>query len=155
MKKRISTNLRWVRFIPAVVFMALLYSIVNLINSHNRENEALIGICISAIVCVLLYFIFDSAKKVEFDQNHMFITSKNGEERIPLKNIHVIKLTSLEINKRKMWKIKYTDNYVTEKSVRILPRLFNNEFEKFKDAVYKANNKVLIQKWTHTFDFDQ
>lgn len=85
----------------------------------------------------------------------MFITSKNGEERIPLKNIHVIKLTSLEINKRKMWKIKYTDNYVTEKSVRILPRLFNNEFEKFKDAVYKANNKVLIQKWTHTFDFDQ
>ena len=155
MRKRISTNLRWARFIPAAVFVALLYSIVNLINNDNRENEALIGICISAIVCVALYFIFDSAKKVEFDQNHLFIISKKGEESIPLKNIHGIKLTSYEINNSNMWKIKFTNRSNSYDSVKFLPIYNDNSFEEFKQTVYQANPNVSIQKWTHSFDFDQ
>lgn len=155
MRKRISTNLRWVRFISIPVFISLAYSLVNLISKENTEIEVLIGLSFATLVCIASYFVFDSAKTVEFNETHLFITSKKGEERIPLKNIHGIKLTSYEINNRNMWKIKFTNRSNSYDSVKILPIYNDNSFEQFKQTVYQANPNVSIQKWTHSFDFDQ
>lgn len=148
MRKRISSNIRWARFLILGIFILLTSLLVKFLFKDRIEIESLIGLSVSSIICIVMYFAFDNAKIVEFDSNHMYITSKKGEDKIPLRNIYCIKLTSLKINNRNMWKIKYTYRNHTEDSVRILPRLFNNHFEEFKKIAAQENKDIQIQDWT-------
>jgi len=104
---------------------------------------------------VILYFLFDQARTVEFDNKFMYVTGKTGEEKVALKDVYKIKLTMTEINNRSMWKIGYYDQKKTAKTVRILPRLFHKHFNEFKNLAQAANKKVKIPNWSHSFDFDQ
>ena len=107
------------------------------------------------IICGVFYYLLDKSKTVEFDSEFMYISGKNGEEKVALKNIHKIKLTMTKVNSRNMWKIGYYDQNRSEKSVRILPRWLHKHFDEFKSLVKKENDNVKVQNWSHSFDFDQ
>ena len=95
------------------------------------------------------------AKTVEFDYEFMYISYKSKIEKIPLGKVFTIKMTLTQINNRNMWKIKYVDNHGKKMSVRILPKVYQDDFHHFKLKVKAANEKVEIQNWSHSFDFDQ
>jgi len=155
MKRRISSHIRWIRFLFVAVGLALIYSFTSSLIDNNIDQEEAIVELGFLIVCVGVYYLIDKAKVVEFDHNFMYLTGKAGEEKIPLKEIYNIKLTMTEINNRNMWKIDYFDNDGAEKSVRILPRWSHKHLDEFKDYVKAANKDAKIKNWTHSFDFDQ
>lgn len=85
------------------------------------------------------------AKSIEFDNEYLFISSKNSEEKISFKNILKIKKTIAEINDRDIWKIYYRDKNNIEKSIRIWPRLNSKYFEEFKSIALNKNNEIEIK----------
>ena len=155
MKRRISSHIRWSKFLFLAIGIGLLFGLINSLTEDivNQENSmVMLGFL---IICGILYYLLDRAKTVEFDNAFMYVTGKTGNEKIALKEVFKIKLTMTEINNRSMWKIGYYDQMGTEKSVRILPRWLDSNFDEFKKLVQAANNKVKIQNWSHSFDFDQ
>ena len=50
-------------------------------------------------------------------------------------------------NNRHFWKIKYYNEEHEEKSVKILPRLYDHQFEDFKNVVQLKNKDVKIINW--------
>jgi len=155
MKKRLSSHIRPARFLFLLVGLGLGYVLFNSLMKGTTDQESMIVMSVFLLACVILYYLFDQAKTVEFDNDYMYIKGKTGEETIPLKDVHKIKLTMTKINNRSMWKIGYKNQWGTEKSVRILPRWLHSEFDEFKTLVQAANKNVNIQNWSHSFDLDQ
>lgn len=114
--------------------------------TENKNDILAIGI-LTLFVFLLtgLYFVFDRAKSIEFDNEHLFILSKNSEERISFKNIRKIKKTIAEINDRDIWKIYYRDKNNIETSIRVWPRWNSKYFEEFKITALDKNNEIEIQ----------
>ena len=154
-KRRISAHIRWMRFIFAPLGAYFIYLFFkHLIESHI-DSEAFISSFIFSLISIGLYYFFNTAKTVEFDENHMYVRDKEKkEEKIPLNRIYKIKLTMIEINNKSLWKIYYYNENQVETSVKILPRWMNLNFNKFKDAVKTANKDAEIRNWSHSFDFD-
>ena len=126
--------------------------IVALLFSYKDANTAIpcVALLISAAA---LYYLFSKAKRVEFDEHHLIISSKTHTEVVPLASVLTIKLTMTQINNDNFWKIKYIGNDGTKRAVRILPNREN--FEVFKNAVQLKNPQVKIRSWSHSFDLDQ
>tara|TARA_R110000868_G_scaffold391722_1_gene661979 strand:+ start:274 stop:741 length:468 start_codon:yes stop_codon:yes gene_type:complete len=155
MKKRISSNIRWARFLFILFGFIFLTALIITLAKDSIHQDAVIAESIFLIICPILYYLFDKAKTVEFDKDFMYVTSKNKKEKIPLKMIYKIKLTMTEINNRSMWKISYYDENNISKSVRILPRWFYQDFYEFKDAVIAVNKNLIYKSYSHSFDIDQ
>ena len=155
MRHRISSHIRWGRYLCLAVMLGLMYGLVSTYSDDSVEPEAKVVMSFFLIGAGVLYWAFDVAKTVEYDMNYMYIKGKSEEERIALKDIYQIKLTTIRINNRSMWKISYYTPARSRKSVRILPRLFQEGFDEFKDYVRTANKDVKIKSWSHSFDFDQ
>ena len=156
MKYRISSHIRWIKYLFLAIGIGLLLELTtNTLLSDDANDESTIVMILFLIICGVLYHLFNLAKTIEFDHEFMYISGKNGEEKVALQNIHKIKLTMTKINNRSMWKIGYYDQQKTKKTVRFSPRLYYNHFDEFKNLVKKENNQVTIQNWSHSFDFDQ
>ena len=155
MKKRISSNIRWARYLFVLLGFILLTAVVIALSEDFVNQEAVIVLSIFLIICPILYYLFDKAKTVEYDLEFMYVTNKNEVEKVQLKKIFKIKLTMTEINKRNMWKISYYDKNNIQKSVRILPRWYHQDFDDFTDAVKAANKDLIFKRFSHSFDFDQ
>lgn len=153
MRNRISTNIRLARFLFVALGIGLLFDLTYTIFKNDYDQEKIIVEIVFLIINSILYYLFDKAKTVEFDDDFMYVTGKAGEEKIPLKDIYKIKLTLAEINDRNMWKIGYYDNSQNEKIVRILPAY--PQFDNFKKGVMAANKDLKIRNWSHSFDIDQ
>ena len=155
MRYRISTNIRWTRF----VFLAMgCLPLINLINQSRQSfpnSGAFLIQLLLLVFCGFLFYLFHSAKTVEFDQTNMYVINGRNEMSIPLKNVYKIKLTMTRINNRHLWKIGYYNNEGERKAVRILPRWFYKYFNQFEEAVKKANPDVKISNWSWSFDLDQ
>ena len=134
-----------------VLVIGLILAIVLFINHNDKET---VSAALSFLaIAILLYYLLNKAKKVEFDEKNMIITLNANIEIIPLIDVQNIKLTMTRINYRSLWKIKYIDNNGIQKSVRILPDSKN--FERFKENVKRINPDVEINNWSHSFDFNQ
>ena len=155
MRHRISSNIRWIRFLFTAIGLVILFDIMSSIIEDNFDNEKIIIEFVFIIACFGLSYLFNKAKIVEFDNNFMYIRSKTFEEKIPLKNVYKIKMTMTKINKQNMWKIGYYEKDQVEKSIRILPRFFSKDFEEFKNIVKIKNRNVELQNWSYSLDFDQ
>jgi len=157
MRKRISSNIRIGKYLFIVLIVVVFYFIIKALNDKNVDIDSsnVAATTIIIFICVGLYFLFDSAKTVEYDSTFMYVIGKKGEEKVRLKDVLVIKYTMTEINKRNLWKIEYYNESMNEESVRILPKIFNNNFDEFKKLVKATNRNVVIQNWSSSFDFDQ
>ncbi|NIK93609.1 hypothetical protein GZ212_15720 [Mangrovimonas sp. CR14] len=146
MRKRISTNTRNWRFAPIIIGIIMLGIVIKIL-TENKNDLLAIGILTFFIFMLTgLYFVFDRAKSIEFDNQHLFILSKNLDEKIPFKNIKKIKKTLAEINDRDIWKIYYRDKNNIEKSIRVWPRWNSKYFEEFKSVALENNNEIVIKK---------
>ena len=148
MRSTISTNLSFGRYLSAGIAVLLLSWIAFGNINLKTKGAYLIGI----VAMILAYRYCKNAKQVEYDDENMFILSRNEEEVVPLENIIKIKLTMHSINYSNFWKISYTTFGGTVKSVRFLP---NSNFKIFKETVKLKNDSVKIRNWSHSFDFDQ
>ena len=156
MRHQISCNIRWLRYPFAalgLVFIIILYSIIRT-DSPLEISRLLIELLFISI-CAIVYIFFDNIKKVEFDNEYMYVTSKTTQEKIPLKDIYKVKLTMMSLNYRSFWKIGYIVDNNSKRSVRILEKWKDQNFIDFKDLVRSANKKVIIKNWSYIFDFDQ
>ena len=114
--------------------------------TENNDDVLELGILTIFIFLLIgLYFVFDKAKSIEFDNEYLFISSKNSNEKISFKNILKIKKTLAEINDRDMWKIYYRDKNNIEKSSRIWPRWNSKYFEEFKSLALNKNDEIEIK----------
>lgn len=154
MKKRISRNLRIGRYLFIVLGIIFSAALFYSLSVEFIDLEEIIVEAIFLSICLLLYYLFDHAKTVEFDHNHMYVSGKKEKEKIPLEKVFKIKLTMTEINKRNMWKISYYDKNNDKKAVRILPRSFYKHFNEFKDAVQAVNKDLIYKSYSHSLDFD-
>ena len=155
MRTRISSHIRWARFLFLLAAIGFLTWIIMSLVEESIHQDGIPVMLMAMLICGLLYYFFDLAKAVEYDSDFMYVKGKSGEEKIPLKDIYKIKLTMIQINKRNLWKISYYDERRVEKSVRILPRFMHVRFDEFKDRVRIANKNVKIKNWSHSFDLDQ
>lgn len=154
MSNQISKNIRWISVIFLITTLWLLWIIIS--NSQNQTLNSLLefeGLLL--FFSILLLLIFNSFKKVKFNQYNLIIIYRQTEEVIPLDNIIKIKMTmhSVGHSMNKFWKISYLDNKGRHNSVRFLPRYSN--FNLFLRKVKEINNKAVIQQYTHSFDLDQ
>lgn len=155
MKQRISSHLRAGRYVMILIAMPIFCALVYSLFKDEIETNFVGGSLVALLVAGILYYLFDQAKTVEFDYEFMYVTYKSKTEKVPLGKVFTIKMTMTQINNRNMWKIKYVDNFGKKRSVRILPKIYQDDFQKFKVKVKSANSNVEIQNWSHSFDFDQ
>jgi len=151
MRQRISTNLRWNRFIFVVLGLYLPYVILTAVEPKNINVEIILVALLITGICSLIYYLIDRAVKVEYDQHFMYVIRKKGEEKIPLEKVQRINITTIRINNRSMWQIAYYDANNLSKSIRILPRYFEY-FDEFQEVVKKANEEVSVKNFSHPFD---
>ena len=155
MRKRVSSNIRDFRFLFPFIGLLIIAQIIHAGVINRYDRQVVIVEIVVLFACVGLYFLFDHAKNVEFDQDFMYVMHRSGEEIIPLKDVNRIKYTMTQINNKNMWLIGYYDKNKVEQSVRILPRWFYRHFDEFKNCVRAANNEVKIKNYSHSFDIDQ
>jgi len=135
------------------------YSLFTISNIDIKESGAiglgflflLFGLL---LVALGIYFVFDSTL-LEFDDEFLYIIKRNETQQIPLANIYKIKRTAFNINYSKYWKIEYKDNEGIHKTIRFMPKLFNDSLANFQEKVKMRNPDVYIKKWTWSVDFDQ
>ncbi|MGI8892691.1 MAG: hypothetical protein ACR2GN_04445 [Bacteroidia bacterium] len=155
MRRRISTNLRATKYIFIIIGAFFIVYLINIITDPVLDLDKLLIIFFFFFVNILLYYLFDRAKQVEYDNKLLYIIYENEIEQIPLEDVVKIKMTSFQINNRNLWKISYLNTDGILSSVKILPLLNDNIFETFISYMKTSNNKTEIQNWTHSFDFDQ
>jgi|GEM_PF-5827467 len=106
-------------------------------------------------IYVILFFVFDNVKKVEYDDDYMYITGKGGEEKIPFNNLRKMNPSSLKFNRGPMiWIIRYFDKTSKKKSVRVTLSHFDEEFGNFILSVKKENKSFVVKRIMHPIDFD-
>jgi hypothetical protein len=148
---RISANLTLGKYIVVALTVYLLYFIFFV----GVDNQTKLAYCVGIIIFGIAFYLFHHSKKVEFDDDCMYITDRKKTQIIPLQNVYKIKLTMTSINNANLWKIGYYDETGQSKAIRILPKFFSEGFETFKRTVKVKNDNVKIKNWSHSFDFDQ
>ena len=145
MRKRISKNIRNMKYVSIVLVIMLLVFLIK-VYSEDSNDYVSIGILLGLIpLFILLYFVFDNAKSIEFDDEHLFIVSKSTNKKILLKDIYKLKKTMTEINDRDLWRIYY-NTYGVKKSIVFWPRWNSRNFKNFKKITQKVNKNIIIKK---------
>ena len=101
-KKTLSSSL-----IPEkiIIGLSVIFFIVVFFNSNPWSREAFL--LLVPIYAGIFYIIFYLPDHICYDIDNMYIKSKNGEIIVELKDIYMVKMTSIGIGHRFLWKIKY------------------------------------------------
>jgi len=114
-------------------------------------GQTLIGLI--ATIAGIYYII--KPRIIRFDDNYLYVCRGKEIKKVPLERIYKIKLTMSKIGLQRVWKIGYTDSHNQSETVRVILRLWNNNFQLFQEKVKEKNPSIRIQDWSHSFDFDQ
>jgi hypothetical protein len=155
MKQRLSAHIEIWGYFNAVIALFFLAGFFTEIQTYESGLVYEYDLLIISMVFGVLSFFQIISKIVEFDNENIYRSLFKGEEIIPLRNILEVKLTSLRINGRSLWKLKYFGKEGEENCFRFLPNFFDNGFEEFKKAVLSQNPSCKFVNWTHSLDFDQ
>ena len=123
----------------------MILALILLINENSEDHLAIFIIAVFLLICIPLYFHFDKAKSIEFDEEYLIISTNSIEEKISLKNIISLEKTMAQVNNRDIWKIRYRDKFNNEKSIRIWPRRQYQYFEQFKNKIIEKNPDIEIK----------
>tara|TARA_R110001592_G_scaffold95324_7_gene274729 strand:- start:3356 stop:3820 length:465 start_codon:yes stop_codon:yes gene_type:complete len=152
-RKRISRDLSFHKYVLLFLIVATIMILVAfyMLGAYNLISGSFI-----ILLFFIAFFLFFSINKVvEYDNQNMYILRETQTEIIPLKNILKIKMTMTTLNHSIFWKITYLDDLGITKNIRILPRIWYQNFKSFREEVNKANKDVIIKNYSHSFDFDQ
>ncbi|TXB66645.1 hypothetical protein FRY74_00235 [Vicingus serpentipes] len=152
-RKRISRDLSFHKYTILFCIISTLMTLLAfyLLGAYNLIT----GTAIVLLFFIVFFLFFSINKVVEYDNNNMYILKEDKTEVIPLKNILKIKMTMTTLNHSIFWKITYLNESNTTKNIRILPRIWYQNFFSFREEVKKANKNVIIKNYSHSFDFDQ
>jgi len=101
----------------------------------------------------IYYIIFYLPDTLEYNNDALYMKRKGSEVVIELKHIDTIKMTSIMIGHRSLWKIKYSYNDETG-AARFYPKYFSSSFDDFCRKVRVKNAKLEIVNFSWSFDFD-
>lgn len=152
----ISKNLQWYKYIIPVFFIPFLAFIYNaVIQDPNTDSRIYFIFPLPPLILLYLTYKAHQSKQVSYDEQLMYLTLREEEECIPLKDIVSIKLTMDKIAKgQKLWKITYLDKDNQTKSVKILPIWNKGIFKGFHNAVKFHNPKVIIKNTASSWSID-
>ncbi|MFT5673724.1 MAG: cbb3-type cytochrome oxidase subunit 3 [Polaribacter sp.] len=85
MRNRISTNTRNWKYPPIIIGILMIGMIIKILIEDNNDILAVGILTLFIFLLTGLYFVFDRAKSIEFDNENLFISSKNSDEKIHLK----------------------------------------------------------------------
>lgn len=88
-----------------VIGILMIGMIIKISTENNNDFLAIRILSLFTFLLACLHVVFDRAKSIEFDNEFLFISSKNSVEKISFKNILRIKKALTEINYRDIWKI--------------------------------------------------
>jgi hypothetical protein len=154
-RQPVSRNFRWVRFIFLLIGLIFLLTLYSEITNGFLKAGSLLKKGIPLLLMGFFFYRINRTKTVEFNAEYMYLTGKEGEECIPLKDVYKIKFTMTSLSNENFWKIGYTDTQGRQRAVRILPKYRKEKFSSFQQLVKKANPGVRIRNWSHSFDFDR
>ena len=109
-------------------------------------------IAATAVIIYLGYRTIYLADNIEFDDKNMFVSRKNDEITVDLADVYAIKLTLGQLNRQRMWKIKYRINGV-EKAARCYPN-YSPGLDEFIQNVKSRNPNVEVRYMTGPLSFD-
>lgn len=140
-RKTLSYGMRWPRYIFAVLGFFILIDIVSNIEDILYNLTQL-------MLCGMLFLIFYSIRRLQFDKDNLYIIKGSDETIVPLSSIISIKKSSTKVNGSRYYKILYKDEFNEEHIRRYMPGIFG-ESKNFIAAVQKANPDVI--HWSHPF----
>ncbi|RYD56454.1 MAG: hypothetical protein EOP56_12215 [Sphingobacteriales bacterium] len=148
-RQRLSANMRWMRFIVLALAVFFLYSLAQDGFSGRDNVESMTDHLIVLFFCclhIVFYIVFDRSKVLEFDAGFLYVKSKNGEEKVALSSIHIIRLSSIRLGYIRLWELVYLDEMNNSKSVSFQP-LDRQVFSRFQEMVKIANPVVQINRF--------
>lgn len=149
----ISKNLQWYKYLLVAIVAVLVYIYtIDLQNSDFNPNNLFIFL-IFPIICLYLAYQSHQSKQVSFDENYMYLTLRENEEMVPLKNVKTIKLTLTSISRENLWNITYLDRDGHTKSLKILPK-WEGSFQRFQRVVAEQNPNAQIKNSADSWTFD-
>ncbi len=140
-RKTLASGTRWPRFIFAVVGFFILVEIV------SEPGEFLIKLFL-LMLCGIFYFVFYRIRRLQFDNDNLYILKGKDETVVPFVSIISIKKANTKVNGQRYYKILYKDEFNTEHIRRYMPGIFG-ESKNFIATVKKANPDVV--HWSHPF----
>lgn len=146
MRIRISTKLRWARYIYGTLALIVLYDIFHSLVSHFDITIRIQIELALTVVFTALYYYFSQRKDVEYDTDGLYVLLNKKETKIPLSQIRKVSSTLTKVNNKSTWKIYYNNNNGLRESVRLIPNKHAPEnFESFKTYIQKVNPDVKIK----------
>jgi predicted secreted protein len=99
---------------------------------------------------VIDYILFYLPNHIDFDDNNIFIKTKEGIITVPYQQVTMLKLTGLSIGSKNIWKIKYYDNG-REKVARFYPRNYSNTLGDFIKLLRSRNPNTQFISFSWSF----
>lgn len=135
-KRRVLVHGRsWLKWIALFV---ILLSVLHIFSNPDSWTGPIV-----LTVSIGLFFLFKRARKIQFDDENLYIIRDKREKIIPFTAVVSIKRSATKVNGERFWKLKYEDE-TKQRTLRYFRSFFNKEFH---TAVKKANPAVVI--WTH------
>ena len=142
MKRKISKNISWKRFIFAPLMVILPFLILM---QGAISLDKIIGALISFSFLAFFFYINNLPKTISFDYEFMYIERKSNEEIIALEEIQIIEKTTTKLSRNSLWKISYMDKNKALKYVLMMPKTFDEHFDEFIHDVKALNKNVKIK----------
>ena len=101
------------------------------------------GVIVLAI-SIGLFYLLKRARRLEHDDENLYIIRDKKEKIVPFTSIISIKKSAARVNGSRFWIIRYEDDLRQKRKVRYFRDFYNKEFQ---NAARTANPKVVI--WTH------
>ncbi len=94
MKRRISTNVKWIKYLilPIGVFV-LIQLIMNTVATGILNEQTLAHASVLLLI-ILAYWFLDKVRVIQFDNVHMFIKNKRSSQKVRLEKIVKIAMSN-------------------------------------------------------------
>lgn len=137
-KKRevIKSGKAWMRWIMIPVG---LLSILDIYDKPYRFTGLIV-----LLISIGLFYLLKRARRLEHDDESLYIIRAQKEKEVPFTSIISIKRSAAKVNGSRYWILLYKDDLDKKRKLRYFRSFYNKEFQQ---AVRIANPKVII--WTH------
>jgi hypothetical protein len=147
-RKKLSSQI-----IPEKIFVVLSNVMFIIIFFNVNPSVRQLFLLLIPIYTGIYFIIFYLPDTLECNNDALYVKRKGAEFVVDLKDIDTIKLTSIMVGHRWLWKIKYSSTDEIE-AVRFYRRYFSPSFGDFCRKVRLKNAEIDIVKFSWSFDFD-
>jgi Ca2+/Na+ antiporter len=125
----------WTRFLLIPVFFVLFLNIFN--NPSSWISYVWFAVCLG------LFYLLKQARRIQHDDENVYIIKGQKEKEIHFSDIISIKRSNTKVNGSRFWKLVYMDELKKKRTCRY----FADFTKEFRQSVKKVNPDVII--WTH------